>query len=160
MNCLGVLTIGSTSAVTTAGVYEFGRSNPNSQTIVLWQGSNVFTELGAGIYKWQVRRKLDQQLVKVGYSTVEQKNNCTETVLNLDYGIYLHPIQVADNQRNLQMPTLDSKYKFVSLVVNNIEYEDGAEYERLNGQIVWNSPFALEATDKVRIKYLFFSQTN
>ncbi len=157
MICKGKIQIGSTSAYQ-AGVYEFGLSNPNSQTIAVWSVSNVFTNLPAGVYKWQVRKKGTGEPVKIGYSTVLEKNNCSETVLNLDYGLYLHPIEVANGQTDIPLPALASKYKFVCLTVNNIDYENGAEYVVENGVIKWRSPFALEATDKIRIKYIYFSQ--
>jgi hypothetical protein len=158
MSCLGTLEIKTTSP-TNGEVYLFGRSNAGSQEITVWQQSNVFYHLGPGIYRWEVKKVSDRSIVKIGYITVENKNNCSNTVLNLEYGIYLHPIEVDNEQKAIPMPNLDPKYRFISMVVNNIEYENGAEYSIENGVLTWLSPFSLESTDKVRFKYLHFSNS-
>ena len=157
MSCQGTITIGSTSALT-SGIYEFGRSSPNSQSISNWQNGNVFSNLGVGVYRWEVRRKVDLQTVKVGYLEINQKNNCGGTISTLDYGLYLHPINILAGQNSFQLPVLALKYKFVSVVVNNIEYEQNSEFRVENGQVIWNELFPLEVGDKIRVKYLFVSQ--
>jgi hypothetical protein len=83
MACLGTIKIGTVSNLQN-GVFEFGLSLPNSNTISVWQRSNIFQNLTDGVYRWSVRCINDSLIVKTGNSTVE-KQICNEKFFKTFY---------------------------------------------------------------------------